>query len=135
MRRRLANGLKDHYSLELERLHGWRGAKETRLRFKRLRPVQQLAALRIASAFSCLDTLAAQHFHYRTVATLLTTPAKPAPAARTFEEFERAARQETKRDQGGTSSGVLSLQQLCLWHARRGTLHLFYIQYPSNAPR
>lgn len=100
------------------------------------RTVQQLAALQIAGAFSCLDTLAAQHFHYRTVAALLTTPAMPAPPPRvTVDEFERAARQETKRDQDGTSAGVLSLQQLRLWHARRGTLHLFYIQYPSNAPR
>lgn len=99
------------------------------------RTVQQLAALQIAGAFSCFDTLAAQHFHYRTVAALLTTPAMPTPARVTVDEFERAARQETKRAQDATSSSVLSLQQLRLWHARRGTLHLFYIQYPSNAPR
>lgn len=99
------------------------------------RTVQQLAALQIAGAFSCFDTLAAQHFHYRTVAALVTTPAMPTPARVTVDEFDRAARQETKRAQDATSSSVLSLQQLRLWHARRGTLHLFYIQYPSNAPR
>ena len=71
----------------------------------------------------------------RTVAALLTKPTMPAPARVTVDEFERAARQETKRAQDATSSSVLSLQQLRLWHARRGTLHLFYIQYPSNAPR
>ena len=99
------------------------------------RTVQQLAAMQIAGAFSCLDPLGAQHFLYRTVALLLTTPFLPTPARVTVDEFDRAARKETRRAKDGTSSGVLSLQQLRLWHARRGTLHLFYIQYPSNAPR
>ncbi len=91
--------------------------------------------MQIAGAFSCFALTEARHFQYRTVAALLTTPTLPAPSRVTVDEFDRAARQETKRDQGSTSSGVLSMQQLRLWHARRGTLHLFYIQYPSNAPR
>lgn len=90
--------------------------------------------MQIAGAFSCLDPLDAQHFRYRTVAALLTTPYLPAPARVTVDEFERAARKETKRRRS-SSSGTLSLMELRLWHARRGTLHLFYIQYPSNAPR
>ncbi len=133
MRRRLANGLKDHYSMELERLHGWRGAKEARLRFKRMGAAfgtktkatgdTDAASWSRRGIYRVAETTRRTSIWVTTLwrqASRLTTAARQLHQSRVTAAMLHAAEDETTRRQSRPQRPMLGRAELWRWYQATG---------------